>query len=366
MNPTLICTIPSPSPIYEIAMRRDCLSNPGVFMRTLPSLRQRVAVVTDDTVALLYAQHICHHLVVSGIAAELCAFPSGEKSKTRATKELLEDQLFARGFGRDTTIIAVGGGVVTDMAGYLAATYCRGVQLIMIPTSLLAMVDASIGGKAAVDVPSCKNLVGCFYQPSKVIIDPSALATLPLRELRNGIVEMIKKALVADPAYFDFLETHVEELLSLNAAVVDKAIFESCRIKKEFVEQDERDCSKRRLLNFGHTIGHALEVLTKFSLSHGEAVAIGILVESYIAERLGKLSNESLERIQTIFRSYGLTFRLPEQYSIKNMCEAVLFRGQPRFVLISGIGLPFSYGMEVDKAVLEDALGWMNDVVCFN
>ena len=165
----------------------------------------------------------------------------------------MENQLFEKGLGRDTCVIALGGGVVTDMAGYVAATYCRGIPLVMIPTSLLGMVDASIGGKTGVNVSYGKNMLGCIYQPKKVFIDLFTLKTLPKKELTNGVVEMIKHGLIADDNLFEYLEKHSDQLLALDFSFLEKAIFESCRIKKEIVEQDEKENGKRHLLNFGHT-----------------------------------------------------------------------------------------------------------------
>ena len=230
-----------------------------------------------------------------GLEAILFSFPNGEQHKSRATKEKLEDQLFEKELGRDICVIALGGGVTTDLGGYLAATYCRGVPLVMMPTSLLGMVDASIGGKTGVNTPYGKNLVGSIYQPKKVLIDPATLQSLPLKELRNGIVEMIKHGLILDRDYFTYLNEHADQLLELDLSILEKAIFESCRIKREIVEQDDRESGKRNLLNFGHTVGHALENLTHYSLAHGEAVAIGILVESHLAVQLGHLNSNDFD-----------------------------------------------------------------------
>ena len=254
----------------------------------------------------MYGEPLQRELASSGLEAFLFSFSNGEQYKTRETKEILENQLFEKGLGRDTCVIALGGGVVTDIAGYVAATYCRGIPHVMFPTSLLGMVDASIGGKTSVNVPYGKNMVGCIYQPRKVVIDLSTLISLPKKEFANGVVEMIKHGLIADCKLFEDLEKHSDELLALNAVKLEQTIFESCRIKKEIVEQDEKENGKRRLLNFGHTIGHALERLTHYSLSHGEAVAIGLLVESYLSVRLGILDQKSFERIKKILLQYGL------------------------------------------------------------
>ena len=339
----------------------------------MASLASRFAIITDDRVSLLYGEQLHKSLFSYGLEVYLFSFPTGEQYKTRATKELLENQLFEKGLGRDTCVIALGGGVVTDMAGYVAATYCRGVSLVMIPTSLLGMVDASIGGKTGVNVPYGKNLLGCIYQPKKVLIDPSTLKSLPKKELANGVVEMIKHALIADCALFTYFEEHADQLLALDPEILEKVIFESCRIKKEIVEQDEKEKGKRHLLNLGHTIGHALERLTHYTLSHGEAVAIGILVESYLSVQLGALDQKSFDRIKKNLVQYTLPLLLPSQLPVQTILDAMALdkksvRGQPRFVVIDAIGSPLaydsSYCTHVEESLIRKALQWMNDDLC--
>jgi 3-dehydroquinate synthase len=321
----------------------------------------------------LYGEKLQKSLSSSGLEIHLFTFPNGEQYKTRATKELLENQLFEKGLGRDTCVIALGGGVVTDMAGYLAATYCRGVPLVMIPTSLLGMVDASIGGKNGVNVAYGKNMIGCIYQPQKVVIDLTTLNSLPKKELANGVVEIIKHGLIADYDLFEYLEKHSEKFLALDYAVLEKAIFDSCRIKKEIVEQDQMEKGKRHLLNFGHTIGHALERLTHYSISHGEAVAIGLLVESYLSITLGALNQSSFDRIKNILVRYGLPLQLPSVFPVQIMLEAMAMdkksrKGQPRFVMIEAIGSPLAYGSNycthIEESLIKNALQWMNDDLC--
>ncbi len=370
MNQTLICTIPANINTYEIVIQHAGLSQQLAYFK---SLHAKCAIITDDNLVLLYGEPLCQALKESEVEAHLFSFPAGEASKTRATKEQLEDQLFAKGLGRDTCILALGGGVVTDITGYLAATYCRGVPLVMLPTSLLAMVDASLGGKTGVNVTAGKNLLGCIYQPQRVIIDTSTLQSLPKKELTNGIVEMLKHGIITNTSYFEFLEQHAHELLALDPHTLKTAIFESCRIKNEIVEQDEKEQGKRHLLNFGHTVGHTLETLTHYSLSHGEAVAIGMLVESKLAVLLGHLTQDSFERIYQVLMAYHLPLQLPCQFSIHTLLEAMSMdkkslKGRPRFVIINGIGsaLPCEslYCMHVEEAVLKTALDWMNNALC--
>lgn len=366
----LTCTFPKMSESYDIEISNGLLHHQAAY---LSSLSSRFAIVADDTVACLYGDSLRNSLSSFGLEAHLFLFPAGEQHKTRETKELLENQLFEKGLGRDTCIIALGGGVVTDLAGYLAATYCRGVPLVMIPTSLLGMVDASIGGKTGVNVPYGKNLLGCIYQPKKVVIDPATLKSLPVKELANGVVEMIKHGLISDSAYFNYLETHADQLLKLDSTVLEKAIFESCRIKKEVVEQDEKENGKRRLLNLGHTVGHALETLTQHSLSHGEAVAIGLLVESHLAVQLGHLHESSFDKIWQILVKYGIPLQLPNRFPIQTVIDAMTLdkksvKGKPRFVILEEIGSPLTYNgsycTHIEEPILIKALQWMNDALC--
>lgn len=373
MNQQLICAIRPASSSYAIEIDTGILSSQTKIAEALRSFSSTFAIITDNTVAELYGKQLCQVLSSAHLNAHLFSFPSGEQYKTRETKEALEDQLFEKRFGSDSCVIGLGGGVVTDLAGYLAATYCRGVSFITIPTTLLGMVDASIGGKGGVNVPCGKNMLGCIYQPNKVIIDPASLQTLSRKELKNGAVEMIKHGLIADGRYFEFLENNVEELLALDSTFLERAIFESCRIKKEIVEQDERGKGKRHLLNFGHTVGHALEQLTDYSLTHGEAVAIGMLVEAHLAMQLGHIDLEAFNRIRKIFIRYGLPLLLPCQYPIQAIHNVMAsdkksLSGEPRFVLINNIGSCITYDshycVPVSKTLLNNALQWMLDDLC--
>ncbi|MFI0435017.1 MAG: 3-dehydroquinate synthase [Parachlamydiaceae bacterium] len=370
MTKKLICQFSHSSHRYEIEIGHQLLQSQLSY---LSSISSTFAIITDDKVAPLYAETLIQSLSSFNLNAYLFSFPSGEQHKTRETKERLENQLFEKQLGRDTCVIALGGGVVSDMAGYLAATYCRGVPFVSIPTSLLGMVDASIGGKTGVNVPFGKNMIGCFYQPHKVVIDLSTLQTLAKKERANGFVEMIKHGLIASAQEFENLEKQADQLLALDSLLLEKAVFESCKIKKEIVEEDEKENGKRHLLNFGHTIGHALEQLTDYSLPHGEAVAIGLVVESYLSLKLGLLDQHSFDRIKRILIQYGLPFQLPSQFSIQALLNAMTLdkksiKKTPRFVKIHAIGAPFikdeKFCTHVDHSLLEEALKWMNHDLC--
>lgn len=331
------------------------------------SFGPRIAIITDETVADLYGRDLFTLLSNAGKEVHFFTFPSGEVYKTRATKEHLENQLFERGLSRDTCILALGGGVVTDLVGYLAATFCRGVPLVLVPTTLLGIVDACIGAKTGVNLPHGKNLVGCLYEPKKILIDSSVLGTLPACELRNGIVEIIKHALLADPLLFNALYQGPDLLFS-NSTLLEEVIATSCCIKKTIVKEDPHELGKRRLLNFGHTIGHALEKISEYQLPHGEAVALGLLTESHIAMQLGFLSAATLDKIHKLLRLYNLPLKLPSTFSISSCLQALTLDkksslGTPRFALIEDIGHPLAfdgiYCTSVPASVLLHSLEWL-------
>lgn len=370
MTNTLSCVIPTSPITYEIE-----IGSLDYLPSFISSFGNKFAIVTDTQVAALYGEKLCASLLKTGLQIHLFSFPSGEIHKNRKTKEELEDLLFYHSFGKDSCIIALGGGVVTDLAGYLAATYCRGLPLILIPTTLLGMVDASIGGKTAVNTSFGKNMLGCFYLPKKVFIEPTFLQTLPLNELKNGIVEMIKHGLIADLSHYEYLEQRVDLFLHNDMPTLKKGILDSCQIKKEIVEQDLQDAGKRQLLNFGHTIGHALEKLTDYTMPHGEAVAIGILAESYLSYRLGYLSSKSFQRIDSLLRHYDLPLKLLFPLSFESLLQAMRMdkksqKGEPKFVLLQEIGSPLlknhSFCHSVDPIILKHTLHWINDALCLN
>lgn len=364
----LKCHIAEKNLAYEIEIHSGMLRRCQSLLKFLSTLSHRCVAIAHESSLPSHAFHIVQQLKDSGIEIELLTFPPGEQHKTRMTKEKLENELLERSYGRDTCLIAIGGGVVTDMVGYVAATYCRGIPFIAIPTTLLGMVDASIGGKTGVNTPHGKNMVGCLYQPKKVFIDPEVLHTLPQQELKNGAVEMIKHAIIDSSANFLFLETHTKSLLARDLSLLEEAIAHSCRIKKTIVEQDEREQGKRHLLNFGHTIGHAIELQCNFSITHGEAVAIGILAESYLSLLLGFLTAKNFKKIWDLLICYELPLQLPAECSDLNMLLKTMERdkkslqSQPRFVLIEDIGLPHkhqnAYCVQVPKDKLIETLEW--------
>lgn len=328
---------------HKILIGAGCLAELAECIKKI--MPSHIFIVTDDVVGLLYSQRLQECLRTLGLPVKVLEFPAGEAHKTRKTKELLEDQMLEVGASRQACVIALGGGIVLDVAGYLASTYARGVPLVLVPTSLLAMVDACIGGKTAVNTPQGKNLIGTFYQPQVVFVDINFLHTLPQAELKNGIVEMIKHALILDKEYFDFLEKNAVEILALDMPIVQEAIYRSIAIKVQVVAQDEKETAIRRLLNFGHTVGHAIEAVSAYSVPHGRAVALGILAEGEMSREMGHLDQRELNRIEQLFIAYGIdlahNYALDDLYSI--MCiDKKSHKGSPRVVILEKIGAALS------------------------
>lgn len=325
----------------------------------------RFALFCDEAVAALYGNKWALQLQKMGLNITLFTFPSGEQEKSRERKAELEDLLFFQKFGRDTGMIALGGGVVTDLIGFLASTYCRGVPLIFAPTTLLAMVDAAIGGKTGIDTRFGKNLLGTYYPAEKIFIDTSVLSSLPESEWTNGLAEVIKYALIRSPDLFEALRIWNPK----DPACLEKIIDTCISIKAQVVEKDyEEKTGLRRILNFGHTIAHALELLGNFRLAHGEAVAIGMLVESYISMKMGHLPSPAFTEIEKRIRSFPFSLKIRFAVTLEKMHSTLILdkktaKGAVRFVLLENIGAchPFDgeYCAEVPKNVLDDALTWM-------
>jgi 3-dehydroquinate synthase len=257
-------------------------------------------ILTDNTVKKLYAGKLLIALRNSSIQAELISFKPGEKSKNLRTLDEILTQMLKLQYDRKSAIIAFGGGVTGDMAGLAAGLYMRGIPFIQIPTTLLAQVDSSIGGKTAVDLKYGKNTCGLFYQPESVIIDINFLKTLPQNEMKAGLIEMIKHGIIKSEKHFNYIEKHINSLLNYDLKKIQTSVHDSCLIKKTIVEKDEKENSIRMLLNCGHTIGHAFEAYKNYSITHGEGVATGLVLESFIAKETGLLNNNDYLRIQQL------------------------------------------------------------------
>ena len=268
-------------------------------------------VVSDRRVAPLHARPLVRALERAGLSTHLVAIPPGERSKSRQAKARLEDELFALGADRGTALVAVGGGVVGDLAGFVAATWHRGVPVVQVPTTLLAMVDAALGGKTAVNLPGGKNLVGSFHQPWGVYADIGTLATLAERQYVAGFAELVKTAAVADARLFGWIERSVDALRRRDPVALEHAVGRCLRLKGAVVRADERESGPRAALNFGHTVAHALEAASAFRWSHGAAVAVGLCVEARLAERLVGFPHDEVARLRALIGALGLPLALP-------------------------------------------------------
>lgn len=293
---------------YPIHIGSGVLSNHEFF---LPHIRQKkVVVVSNTTVAPLCLDLLRSTLEKAGISVLPVILPDGEQYKTWETLNLIFDALLGNHCERSTTLIALGGGVIGDMGGFAAACYQRGMPFIQVPTTLLSLVDSSVGGKTAINHPLGKNMIGAFYQPKLVMADISTLATLPERELKAGLAEVIKYGLIRDPEFFVWLENNLDKLLGRDEEALIYAVHRSCANKAEVVAADERETGERALLNLGHTFGHAIETgLGYGEWLHGEAVAAGTLIAAELSCNLGWLSREALLRVEAIFVQAGLPVR---------------------------------------------------------
>lgn len=327
---------------------------PGIMSKAellLPFIKQKkVVVVSNETVAPLYLDRLCGTLASGGISAHAVVLPDGEKYKTWETLNLIFDALLTERCERNTVLIALGGGVIGDMGGFAAACYQRGMPFIQVPTTLLSQVDSSVGGKTAINHPMGKNMIGAFYQPKLVLADISTLDTLPDRELKAGLAEVIKYGLIRDPEFFDWLEANLEKLLARDQAALVYAVRRSCANKAEVVAADERESGERALLNLGHTFGHAIETGMGYGeWLHGEAVSAGTLIAAELSCALGWIDASTVARIERIFVRAGLPFVGPrlgvDRYVELMSHDKKVQDGKLRLVLLQGIG----------KAVVSDA-----------
>lgn len=303
----------------------------------------RLVIITDEMVAKYYACALLAALQQLALDVELIAFPAGEKAKNYQTKEYIEGKMLSLGFGRDTLILALGGGVVGDMAGFVAATYMRGIPYLQIPTTLLAMVDSSIGGKTGIDTVHGKNLIGAFWQPQAVLIDTHCLQTLSAHQVTNGLIEAIKLFMISDATYFQTLQNDLDEIMLVNNDKIYQVIKAAVRIKAAIVTRDERDQQQREILNFGHTIGHALEQLSNYTLLHGQAVALGILVEAKLSVLLGLLNHDDYWIIQAFFLRLTITTRELKQFNVDDIITATKTDKKckarhPHYILLEKLG----------------------------
>jgi 3-dehydroquinate synthase len=295
---------------YSIVVEPGALATVGDRLKGL-GVGRRTALVTDAGVMRLHGGAVAGGLERAGFTVTVIEVPEGETAKTLAVAEHCWDRLLAAGLDRSSTVLGLGGGAVGDLAGFVAATYMRGVNFVTLPTTVLAQVDASIGGKTAIDHPKAKNLIGAFHQPRLVVVDPAVARTLPERDFRSGLAEIVKHGIVLERAYFEEVERDAARLLARELGVLDRVIGGSCRLKASVIERDPEEKSELRYaLNYGHTIGHALEAVTGFERwTHGEAVSLGIVAEARLAQRLGVAEPATVERQERLLAAVGLPVR---------------------------------------------------------
>jgi len=326
---------------YPIHIGSGLLADSSLLLPLLD--HPRVFVVTNDVVGPLYLDRLLAALEQAEISAGAVVLPDGEANKNWQTLNRIFDALLEQRCERSTTLIALGGGVVGDIAGFAAATYQRGMPFIQMPTTLLAQVDSSVGGKTAINHPLGKNMIGAFYQPRGVIADMETLDTLPERELKAGLAEVIKYGLIRDPDFFDWLERHIDALLHREPALIAEAVERCCANKAEVVAADETERGERALLNLGHTFGHAIETAMGYGVwLHGEAVAAGTMIAAELSRRLGWLSAADVARIEALHRRAGLPVHGPavpvDRYLQLMASDKKVEAGRLRLVLLRGIG----------------------------
>ena len=325
---------------YPIQIEAGLLSQPGLFNAYIKG--PLAVIVTNETVAPLYLDKVI--AACGDVRVEAIVLPDGEQHKNLAQFEVVMTRLLELNAARDTTLIALGGGVIGDLTGFVAATYQRGVPFIQVPTTLLSQVDSSVGGKTAVNHPLGKNMIGAFYQPVFVAIDTDSLSTLPPREFAAGMAEVIKYGIIYDAPFFDWLELQVEKLVSLDTATLSQAILRCCEIKAEVVAQDEREGGIRAILNLGHTFGHAIEAEQGYgNWLHGEAVAAGTVIACKAAEALSWFDASQTRRVISLFEAFALPVDGPSTMSkadyVKHMKrDKKVEAGSIRFVLPQGMG----------------------------
>lgn len=327
---------------YPIFVRDNLLASIGETLQSLCSGRT-IAVITNDTVAAFYYATLNTALVAAGFTVHKVSITDGEEYKNSQTLNAVYDELFAAGLDRGGLLVALGGGVVGDLAGYAAATFMRGIPFVQVPTTLLAQVDSSVGGKTGINHPRGKNLIGAFHQPLAVFADVSTLLTLNDREYCSGLAEVVKYGMALDADFFGFLEERSENILARELSTLQQIVIQSCRLKAQIVEQDEREGGLRAVLNYGHTFGHAVETLTGYQqFSHGEAVAIGMVQAARISVMRGLSEQATVDRLVNLLRRFNLPVTLPQypadSYDAVMRMDKKVREGALTFVLNRGIG----------------------------
>lgn len=328
---------------YPIYVGSDVLGKTGELLRKT-ARGKNVAIITNPKVDELYGKQCAGSLKKAGFNVSTMKIPDGERYKTLKQIERIYDFLIRNRFDRTDSVVALGGGVTGDMAGFASATYMRGIDYIQIPTTLLAQVDSSVGGKTGVDHSGGKNIIGAFYQPKMVLADLSALSTLPEREFTCGMAEVIKYGVIRSLSFFRFLERSAPDILARKKTALHKIVEESCKTKAEVVEKDEMETGVRAILNFGHTFGHGVETAMNFRrIKHGEAVGIGMVLASRLSEVLGLITHKSFVRVKSLVSTFGLPTELPRQLTPDDVLRGMrhdkkIISGKQVFIVFDKIG----------------------------
>lgn len=327
---------------YTIHVGEGLLREVGPICHQL-GLGRRALVVTNETLTGRFGSAVRESLAASGFVSEIVAVPDGESEKSWARAGWLLDACVDAGLDRGSFVVALGGGVVGDLAGFVASVYMRGIPFVQVPTTLLAQVDASVGGKVAVNHPRGKNLLGSFHQPAAVIADIATLRTLPQRELRAGLAEVVKHGLIRDPHLYAYVAENPARFAEHDARALERVVVESCRIKADVVQRDEREHGERAILNFGHTVGHAVEAAAGYGqLIHGEAVAVGMVAETILSLRLGGVQKSDVAALIALLRALGLPTRPPAGVATRALDylsqDKKVRDGKLRFALLARVG----------------------------
>lgn len=345
---------------YPIFIGENILNNIGDELRKITNY-DRILIVTNDDIKQLYGEQVANSIANANFTVETFTIDEGEKYKTLSTANTVYDFLIKYNYTRQTVLVALGGGVVGDLAGFVAATYMRGIPFVQIPTTLLSMVDSSVGGKVAVNHDLGKNIIGAFYQPKFVLTDIDCLKTLAMVELRAGFAEVIKYGIIWDSTFFEFLDKNIEKIFKLDPSIMEIIIQRSCQIKAKVVEEDEHENAIRAILNYGHTIGHAIESLTNYKqYKHGEAVAIGMVVAAEISKIIGIIDEESVNKIKGLIKKASLPSVIPASIDTIDIVQRLnkdkkVKDGKVRFVLPTAIG-KVSIRDDIKKDVISQAI----------
>lgn len=327
---------------YPLFIKANALQKLATYLKQNHS-SATIVIITDHKTKKLYGERLHNHLKQNHHKALLVSFPSGEKFKTQQTQQRIAEKMLQHNCSRDTLILALGGGVVGDLAGFTAATYMRGTAYIQIPTTLLAMVDSSIGGKTGIDTPYGKNLIGAFWQPKAVFADINCLKTLPKKHLINGLIEALKMFITHDTSSLKYVKKNLAKILNSDEKILTTLIQRAVKIKANVVNQDEKENNMRAVLNFGHTIGHAIELAANYKILHGYAVALGILVEAKIAEMLNILKKENYLFIEQLLFDLNISKKLLLAFDPNKIIQATkndkkIKHGKVHFVLLKNLG----------------------------